>query len=64
LPPGIIRSGPTEAKPSVDIFRQAALFLPAAPMRNSWLKVFYLVAIAIATIGWLWFIVWIVFRLF
>jgi hypothetical protein len=31
-------------------------------MRNTWLKVIYLVAIAVATLGWLWCIAWIAMR--
>jgi hypothetical protein len=37
----------------------AALFFILSAMRQTWMKANYFVAIVVATIGWLWLIVWI-----
>jgi hypothetical protein len=33
-------------------------------MRDRWMKANYLIAIALATLGWIWFSVWILKELF
>jgi hypothetical protein len=54
----------TSAKPSGDHIPLAALFIVREKrMRYHWMKVVYLLAIALAMIGWLWFIGWCAFRL-
>jgi hypothetical protein len=51
------------------IFRLAALFaskiilILKVKMRRYWLAAIYYVAIALATIGWLWLIAWIAMQL-
>ena len=37
---------------------------PVARWRETWMKVNYLIAISFATVGWLWFIIWIVIKVF
>jgi hypothetical protein len=39
------------------------VFAGRKQMRNTWLKVIYIVAIAVVTCGWLWFIAWSAMRL-
>jgi hypothetical protein len=46
------------------MFRLAALFLLERPtMRETWMKANYLIAIGVATTGWLWLIAWIALQM-
>jgi len=67
------KSGPKPAKPSRDhiplggfVRHWTFLRLKQKPvsMRQAWMRVNYLIAIAIATIGWLCFIGWVVRKVF
>jgi hypothetical protein len=56
------RPGPHQQSRQANILRLAALFF-GSPVRYTWMKASYLIAVAIVTAGWLFLIVWFVGQL-